>query len=130
MVVSRIKKLQKLLKRSSLSALFVSSFFNIYYLTGWHPLSQDERAAFVLVTPDEAYLFTDGRYRPTAPAIRADFLVQFVTPEKRLSAYLREVGKNTAMTRPDCRDRPKQQPAALRYPDRPRTVKGTLGSPD
>ena len=50
----------------SLDALLVTDPTNIYYLTGFMGLAPDEREAYVLVTQDKLYLFTNPLYREQA----------------------------------------------------------------
>jgi len=53
----------------SLDALLVTDPTNIYYLTGFMGLAPDEREAYVLVTQDKLYLFTNPLYREQAEKI-------------------------------------------------------------
>jgi Xaa-Pro aminopeptidase len=62
MFEKRIKSLQTKLKGKNLDSLLVSNFYNIYYLTGFAGLAPAEREAYVLVTHENLYLLTDGRY--------------------------------------------------------------------
>ena len=59
--------LQQKLKELKLDALFVSGQENVTYLTGVSGLSASEREAFLLITPDQAYLLafstTIGMYK-------------------------------------------------------------------
>src|SRR3989344_877025 len=58
----RIKKVRQTLLGKSIDSLLVSNFYNIFYLTGFKTLTNDEREAFVLVAKNNIYLFTDSRY--------------------------------------------------------------------
>jgi len=53
----RLKRLRKTFRKNKISALFVSDLSNIKYLSGF-----SGTAAFLLVTPTKAILFTDSRY--------------------------------------------------------------------
>lgn len=62
MYTTRIEKIKKLLNVHHLDAILISNFYNILYLTGCKTLSPHEREAYVLITKNEVYLFSDGRY--------------------------------------------------------------------
>lgn len=57
----RLIDLQKQLSAHNIDALLVSSSSNILYLIGVH-FGPEERYAYLLVTKNDVYLFTDGRY--------------------------------------------------------------------
>lgn len=59
---SRLKALQQLLITLKLDAVLVTAVPNIIYLTGYTGFSTEEREAFLLITPTEQFLLTDGRY--------------------------------------------------------------------
>lgn len=50
------------MSKQQLDAFLVTNFSNILYLTGCKTLSPHEREAYVLVTKNHVYFFTDGRY--------------------------------------------------------------------
>ena len=58
----RIKKLKIELEKLHLDAFLISNFYNIYYLSGFKTLTKNEREAWLLITKNNHYLFTDGRY--------------------------------------------------------------------
>lgn len=59
---SRVKNLQLILTQQKIDALLISNAYNITYLTGITHFSPLERDAFVLVSIDTVYIFTDSRY--------------------------------------------------------------------
>lgn len=59
---ARIKKLQNLFTSLNIDALFITNFYNILYFTGFRTLVPHEREAYVLVTREGVYIFSDGRY--------------------------------------------------------------------
>ncbi|QJA05662.1 aminopeptidase P family protein [Thermosulfurimonas marina] len=65
---ARLKKVQRWLRRRGGGALLVSSPENRRYLAGFSPedVSLKESAGFLLITPQEAFLLTDPRYREEA----------------------------------------------------------------
>lgn len=58
----RIEKLRHIIQTQSLDAILISSVPNIIYLTGYLGFVPDERDAYVLITKDEAYIFTNLLY--------------------------------------------------------------------
>jgi Xaa-Pro aminopeptidase len=62
MYVSRISALQDLITEHKLHAILVTSVPNIIYFTGYAGFSIEEREAFLFITPEKAYILTDGRY--------------------------------------------------------------------
>lgn len=87
MDVQRIGSLRKLLTDNSIDALFISNYFNILYLTGFKTLTTDEREAFVLVTKNNIYLFTDARYVYTDPGV----IFKLIEPGKGLFFHLEAI---------------------------------------
>lgn len=59
----RLKKVQNKLKQKQIDALLVSNYYNLFYLSGFSGLSKEEREAWIFISQDEGYFFTDGRYR-------------------------------------------------------------------
>ncbi len=62
MFQTRISRLYDLIRKDSISALLITSPYNISYLTGIRAFSIEEREAWVLVVNEKIYLFTDPRY--------------------------------------------------------------------
>jgi len=62
MSTSPISSIKKLLDQNNLDAVLISSLPNIVYLTNFYHFSEMEREAFLLITPKNNYIFTDGRY--------------------------------------------------------------------
>ena len=62
MLQYRISKLRQALKEKKLDGLLISNFHNILYLSGFKTLTENEREAWVLITAENCYLFTDSRY--------------------------------------------------------------------
>jgi len=81
--------LRRQLEPYGIDALLVTRFFDILYLTGFKTLAPQEREAYVLVTKDNVYVFSDGRYA----AQSRDFKFRLLSHEKGLIAHLSELGK-------------------------------------
>jgi len=62
MINSGLDRLRQIFLEKNLNALLISNFHNIYYLTGFQTLTENERESWLLITNEECYLFTDGRY--------------------------------------------------------------------
>ena len=62
MIELRIKMLKEYLVTKNIDVMLVSDPYNILYLTNFNGFSLDERDAFLLITKDESFIFTDGRY--------------------------------------------------------------------
>ena len=58
----RLETIKDQLQKKKLEAILVSSVPNITYFTGYSNFSKDEREAFLLITKNKSYIFTDGRY--------------------------------------------------------------------
>ena len=62
MYTQRINTIRQLMSEEQIDGILISNFYNILYLTGCETLSPHEREAFVFITKDNIYFFTDGRY--------------------------------------------------------------------
>lgn len=58
--MTRLEKLQSVLKKKNLDALLVSSAYNIGYLTGFFGFSKTEQEGYLLVTQNHLYFFASG----------------------------------------------------------------------
>ena len=91
---SRILSLRNSFRENKIDAILVSNFYNILYLTGFITLTKDEREAFVLVTNDNVYLFTDARYVTEELKIeykKKEVTFKLLEPGKGLFFYLQEI---------------------------------------
>lgn len=59
---NRLNQIRKKLLEEKLDAVFISSVFNIEYLSGYSNFSRDEREAYILIGGNFQYIITDGRY--------------------------------------------------------------------
>lgn len=62
MRIQRVARLRNELARLHTDGLFMTNPYSISYITGFTPLSPSEREAFMLITQDETYIFSDARY--------------------------------------------------------------------
>lgn len=63
MCQDRAQKIRAEIKKERLDGFLVSSASNITYLTGYSNFSKEEREAYLLLTKNRTFLFTDGRYK-------------------------------------------------------------------
>ena len=82
MLQCRVEKLRKILKEKNIDGFLVSNFHNILYLTGFKTLTADEREAWVLITKNNIYLFTDARYLTNLGSRIENLRSKLITPEK------------------------------------------------
>ncbi|MDP2671245.1 MAG: Xaa-Pro peptidase family protein [bacterium] len=87
----RLKWLQSKLDKTSLDGFLVSKTENKTYLTGWEA---DPESGYLLITPGQAFLFTDSRYTEQAiqlvdgfevvevPGNFSSFAVEFISKKK------------------------------------------------
>lgn len=90
----RIKRLRLTLFQIGLDGFLVSNFFNIFYLTGFKTLSPTEREAWLLITRNNAYLFTDGRYYEKNEKLKfknQKLKIKLITASKSLLQYLNQI---------------------------------------
>ncbi len=69
-------KLSDQLSFQEVDAILISSAFQIAYLTGYSNFSDQEREAFVLLTPQANYIFTDARYSEAVSQITGFSLME------------------------------------------------------
>lgn len=98
MYLKRCIKLQDILTNSHIDALFITNFYNILYFTGFRTLVPHEREAYVLVTRENVYVFTDGRYVDNLKfkirnlnSNEKNPKFKLLTPEKGLMKHLQEI---------------------------------------
>jgi Xaa-Pro aminopeptidase len=91
MLQRRVEKLRKILQKKNLDGFLVSNFYNILYLTGFKTLTDDEREAWVFITKNNIYLFTDARYLTNLGSRIENLRSKLITPEKGLIKHLQEI---------------------------------------
>ena len=93
----RIKKVREELKKKNIDAFLISNFYNILYLTGFKTLTTNEREAFVLITKNKVFLFSDERYIEDSLKLEAGSLkleIKLIEPGKSLISHLVEIVKD------------------------------------
>lgn len=79
-MTGRLNTCQKILQKKKISAFLVSNFYNVGYLSGFFPLSPQEREVCLLLTKDKFFLITDGRYIGEVKAQKTGFTCLATTP--------------------------------------------------
>jgi len=69
----RLQKLQNEIASQNLDAALISNPPNIIYLTNYSGFSSEEREAFLLITPKQQYILTDGRYSQAVKKLIPNF---------------------------------------------------------
>lgn len=87
-LIERLKKLQTEIKLQKLDAVLISKVANIIYLTDYSGFSNEEREAFLLVTPKKQFLFTDGRYSEAVKKLIPDFELIEISSKSKFSDLL------------------------------------------
>lgn len=71
--VKQLQPVRQFMIEQKLDALLISSSENIIYLTKYNNFSATEREAFLLITANKQYIFTDGRYKEAVLKLIPDF---------------------------------------------------------
>jgi len=95
MFQQRIDRLRQTLKEKNIDAMLVSNFYNILYLSGFKTLTENEREAWMLITANNSYLFSDSRYLnvkfQNSNLKSTSQILKLTTPEKGLIKHLEEI---------------------------------------
>lgn len=89
----RIDQFRKLLVEKRLDAILLSNYQTIVFLTGYTNFSKEEREAYLLVTADNQYIFTDGRYTGAIKDKVSHFNLQEISHKNPLSNILKSLSK-------------------------------------
>ncbi|MCS7093183.1 MAG: Xaa-Pro peptidase family protein [Patescibacteria group bacterium] len=89
----------QLLEANHLDGFLVTNFYNILYLTGFKGSSSEERDAWVLVTKEEFFLFTDKRYQGKVRKNNQSLKVIIFEEGKGIVDYLDQFSKEKKIKR-------------------------------
>lgn len=95
--MNRIEVVRQKMIELGLDGFLVSNFFTILYLSGFKGLSQHEREAWMLITKNSVYFFTDSRYEEDA--LKQKSILKLLTGEKNLTAHLVDIAKTDQLTK-------------------------------
>lgn len=92
MLKKRLKKIKKFLKKNSAQAFLVSNFHNIFYLSSFRTLTENERESWLLITQENQYLLSDGRYFDSQKLQSKDlYSYLLITPENNFLKLLEKI---------------------------------------
>lgn len=85
------------------SALLISNFYNIEYLSGFRGLSEHEREAWVVIINNNVHLFTDGRYLESAKKLEGTYngnhiKIHLISPDTPLRTLVNQLLSDTHCT--------------------------------
>lgn len=95
---SRLDKLKKLLKVENLDGVLISEHSNISYFTGYSNFSKDEREAYLLITRNNQFVFTDARYSEAIIKKVSHFELIEISSQKPLTTSLKELSEKLKLT--------------------------------
>jgi len=81
----------RLLSKLSCNAILVSANQNILFLTGFDGFCKGEREAYLLLTKQKNYIFTDGRYTEAVKKFIPNFKLIEISPSKKFTDILKEI---------------------------------------
>ncbi len=90
-ISSRLLRTKKLLTDNSLDAALISSVADIIYLTNFSYFTDTEREAFLLITKDQQYICTDGRYSHAVKKYLKNFILLEITSQKSFEYHLNQI---------------------------------------
>ena len=94
--ISRIDLVRSELEKLDLDACLISQHHNIFYLTAFQGLSEQEREAWCVVTKEKIYLVTDGRYIDSVD--NSNLTIRELTAENALPKILSGIIKEEKVT--------------------------------
>ena len=80
----RLNKLKYLLKKEKLDGVLISDASNVTYLTGFANFTNLEREVFLIITSNEQFILTDGRYSEAVSKNVPHFKLLEITSENNL----------------------------------------------
>lgn len=89
--------IKNLLTQNKIDALLVSNYHNIYYLSGFQTSDPSGRDAWMIITNNDAYLITDGRYIQNSKSkyqrskTSLKIKTKIITRNKNFISHLRDI---------------------------------------
>lgn len=90
---NRILKIKSLLATKKVDVILVSSPAHIIYLTGFDHFTPFEREAFLLITKNNNYIITDGRYSEAVRENIKGFTLLEISSQNPLTKLLHSIAK-------------------------------------
>ncbi len=88
---NRLKNVQEEIKQQNLDAVLISKTSNIIYLTNYSGFSNEEREAYLLITMNNQFIFTDGRYKEAVRKLIPDFSLIEISSKNKFNDLLKNV---------------------------------------
>lgn len=89
--MSKLNDLKKYFPSEKIDALIISSVSDIFYLSGIGNFSNEEREAFIFITPDSQYILTDARYAEMVEKMAPGFELLLISSEKSWKKHLNDL---------------------------------------
>lgn len=89
----RVIKLKESLIKEKLDGVLISSVSNITYLTGFSNFSKDEREAYLIITENDQFIVTDGRYKEAILKEVPHFTLLELSSENSLKSIFEKLGQ-------------------------------------
>ena len=89
----KINLIKKKIANMKQDAALISSVANITYLTNYANFSVVEREAFLLITNDDSFILTDGRYKEAVENLNLDFKLIEITTNQTFASILKKFAK-------------------------------------
>lgn len=93
----RITQLRSYLREKHMDSILICDVHTIFYLTGFAGFSKDEREAYLLISSDHAYIFTDGRYSETVKINIPHIALREITAKQSLTMHLETLSKELTL---------------------------------
>ena len=94
-----ISKVRRQMLKKNFDAILVSSVPNITYLTGFSNFSKDEREAYLLITQNQNYILTDGRYSEAVKSKIKNFKLIEISSKRTFEKALKTLAKKHKIKR-------------------------------
>ena len=92
--MNKLKKIQEKLKSDKIDAIFITSPYNISYLTGTFPSTIEEREYYILITKNNNYLMAPQMFMMAVKNRTSDFSYVEITGRKGLYENIKELLNN------------------------------------
>ncbi len=92
-MTNHLLKVRTLLTKQKVEAILISSVPNIIYLTNFSNFSIFEREAFLIITKNNQYIITDGRYSEAVVEKIPHFKLLEISSENKLQDILKQISE-------------------------------------
>lgn len=89
--MSKLSNVKKYFLSEKIDALIISSVSDIFYLSGIDNFSNEEREAFIFITPKKQYILTDSRYSEMVEKMAPGFELLLISSEASWKDHLKNL---------------------------------------